>query len=151
MDNFKKCHKFGVNLHEKVLKNILWHKFISVNQAKLMKMMRTTKFVTSSYMRKWHIQILSPSMIFFKSVSFDCMVNRCLTPNFWSILAKSWFVASFDIQLKGEFAVVPTAKICGRSLSAKIPLIWILMKLYVTWPTWPKSHTSEIWSDVCML
>jgi len=52
---------------------------------------------------------------------------------------------------KGEFAVVPTAKICGRSLSVKIPVDMnsIFMKLYVTWPTWPRSHTSEIWSDFC--
>ncbi len=37
-------------------------------------------------------------------------------------------------QLKGEYAVVPTAKICGRSLSAKIPVDMnsIFMKLYVT-------------------
>ena len=44
--------------------------------------------------------------------------------------------------LKGEFSVVPTAKICGQSLSSKISIDMnsIFMKLYVTWP-----HTSEIW------
>ena len=53
--------------------------------------------------------------------------------------------------LKGEFAVVLTDKICERSLSSKIPVDMnsIFMKLYVTWPTWPRSHTSEIWSDFC--
>ena len=37
---------------------------------------------------------------------------------------------------------MPTEKICGRSLSSKIPVDMnsIFMKLYVTW-----SHTSEIW------
>ena len=41
-----------------------------------------------------------------------------------------------NIWLKGEFAVVPTAKICGRSLSSKIPIDMnsIFMKLYITWP-----------------
>ena len=36
--------------------------------------------------------------------------------------------------LKGEFAVAPATKICGRSLSAKIPVDMnsIFMKLYVT-------------------
>ena len=36
--------------------------------------------------------------------------------------------------IKGEFAVVATAKICGRSLSVKIPVDMnsIFMKLYVT-------------------
>ena len=39
-----------------------------------------------------------------------------------------------NIWLKGEFAVVPTAKICGRSLSSKIPIDMnsIFMKLYIT-------------------
>ena len=38
------------------------------------------------------------------------------------------------ICLKGEFAVVPIAKICGRSLSSKFPVDMnsIFMKLYVT-------------------
>ena len=47
--------------------------------------------------------------------------------------------------LKGEFAVVPTNKICGRSLSSKIPIDMnsIFIKLYVTWPTWPKSHIPQ--------
>ena len=37
-------------------------------------------------------------------------------------------------QFKGEFAVVATAKICGRSLSAKITVDMnsIFMKRYVT-------------------
>jgi hypothetical protein len=36
--------------------------------------------------------------------------------------------------LTGEFAVVPTDKMCGRSLSSKIPVDMnsIFMKLYVT-------------------
>jgi hypothetical protein len=36
--------------------------------------------------------------------------------------------------VKGEFAVVPTDTICGRSLSSKIPVDMnsIFMKLYVT-------------------
>jgi len=39
-----------------------------------------------------------------------------------------------DFPFKGEFAVVPTDKICGRSLSSKIPVDMniIFMKLYVT-------------------
>jgi len=47
--------------------------------------------------------------------------------------------------LKGEFAVVPTDKICGRSLSSKIPVDMksIFMKLYVIWPTWPKGHIPQ--------
>jgi hypothetical protein len=43
---------------------------------------------------------------------------------------------SYKLQflLKGEFAVVPTVKICGRNLSSKIPvdINSIFMKLYVT-------------------
>ena len=36
-------------------------------------------------------------------------------------------------------------KICGRSLSSKIPVDMnsIFMKLYVTWPTWPKGHIPQ--------
>ena len=46
---------------------------------------------------------------------------------------------------KGAFAVVSTDKICGRSLSSKIPVDMniIFMKLYVTWPTWPKGHIPQ--------
>jgi hypothetical protein len=42
-------------------------------------------------------------------------------------------VTSVLIRLQGEFAVVPTNKICGRSLSSKIPVEMnsIFMKLYV--------------------
>ena len=49
------------------------------------------------------------------------------------------------LRLKGEFAVVSTAKICGRSLSSKIPVEMnsIFMKLYVRWPTWPKGHLPQ--------
>ena len=45
---------------------------------------------------------------------------------------------------KPAFAVVPTDNICGQS-SSKIPVDMnsIFMKLYVTWPMWPK--TSENW------
>jgi hypothetical protein len=54
---------------------------------------------------------------------------------------------SYKLQflLKGEFAVVPTVKICGRNLSSKIPvdINSIFMKLYVTWPTWPKGHIPQ--------
>jgi hypothetical protein len=40
---------------------------------------------------------------------------------------------------------VPTDKICGWSLSSKIPVDMnsIFMKLYVTWPTWLKGHISQ--------
>ena len=43
-------------------------------------------------------------------------------------------VFSKDFSFKGEFVVVPTAKICGQSLSVKIPVDMnsIFMKLYVT-------------------
>ena len=46
------------------------------------------------------------------------------------------------MSIKPAFAVVPTDKIWGRSLSSKIPddMNSIFMKLYVTWPTWPKGH-----------
>ena len=46
--------------------------------------------------------------------------------------------------IKVEFAVVPTDTICGRNLS-KIPVDMnsIFMKLYVTWPMWPKHHIPQ--------
>jgi hypothetical protein len=49
------------------------------------------------------------------------------------------------ICLKGEFVVLSTAKICGWSLSSKISVDMnsIFMKLYVTWPTWPKGHIPQ--------
>ena len=50
--------------------------------------------------------------------------------------------SSYSYNVKGEITVVPTDKICGQSLSSKIPVDMnsIFMKLYVTWPTWPKGH-----------
>jgi hypothetical protein len=49
------------------------------------------------------------------------------------------------IRFKGEFAVVPTEQNCGRSLSSKISVDMniIFMKLYVTWPMWPKGHIPQ--------
>ena len=51
------------------------------------------------------------------------------------------FVFQLDFQLKAAFAVVPTDNICGRSLSLKIPFDMnsIILKLYVTWLTWPRN------------
>ena len=47
--------------------------------------------------------------------------------------------------VKGAFAIVPTDKICGRSLSSKFPVDMnsMFMKLYVTCPTWPKCHIPQ--------
>jgi hypothetical protein len=48
------------------------------------------------------------------------------------------FTVTFGAKyLTAAFVVVPTDKICGRSLSSKIPvdINSIFMKLYVTWPT----------------
>jgi hypothetical protein len=72
----------------------------------------------------------------------------------WILLLSIWSIVNFCVgmymllQLKGEFGVVPTDKISGQSLSSKIPvdINSIFMKLYVTWPMWPKgSHISGIW------
>ena len=50
-------------------------------------------------------------------------------------------VFQLDVQLKAAFAVVPTNNICGRSLSLKIlfDMNSIILKLYVTWLTWPRN------------
>jgi hypothetical protein len=47
--------------------------------------------------------------------------------------------------LPAAFAVVPTDTICGWSLSYKITVDMnnIFMKMYITWPTWPKSHMPQ--------
>ena len=49
-----------------------------------------------------------------------------------------------NLLLKGEFAVVPTGKICGRSLSVKIPVDMhsIFIKLYGTCPR-DQGHTPQ--------
>jgi hypothetical protein len=48
----------------------------------------------------------------------------------------------FEVLLKAAFAVVPTNKICGGSLSWKISVDMksIFMK---TWPTWPEGHIPQ--------
>ena len=48
--------------------------------------------------------------------------------------------------VKEAVAVGTKDKICGRSLSSKIPFDMnsIILKLYVTWPTWPKYHIPQI-------
>jgi hypothetical protein len=51
------------------------------------------------------------------------------------------FVFQLDFQFKAAFAIVPTDNICGRSLPLKIPVDMnsIILKLYVTWLTWPRN------------
>ena len=73
---------------------------------------------------------------FFHSGVMPCELSKTSNFGFCSITKKS---------LKGEFAVVPTDKICGRTLSSKIPVDInnIFMKLYITWPTWPKGHIPQ--------
>jgi hypothetical protein len=49
------------------------------------------------------------------------------------------------MRLTGEFAVVATDKIEGKAYHKKFPVDVnsIFMKLYVTWPTWPKGHIPQ--------
>ena len=74
-----------------------------------------------------------------RGLSYICIRPLFLCPN-GDLLIQVWL--SFIV----AFAIVPTDKICERSLSSKIPVGMnsIFMKLCdnVTWPMW---HISEIW------
>jgi hypothetical protein len=76
------------------------------------------------------------------------------------------FTVTFGAKYLTGMAVVPTDKICGRSLSSdhsrycvinrminKIPVDMnsIYMKLYVTWPTWPLGHIPQKFEPPCHL
>jgi hypothetical protein len=83
-----------------------------------------------------HYQILCGMELFVEDIfQYD---NACK----WLGLIKYRHTRDIRDGLKGEFAVVPTDKICGRSLSIiPVDMNSIFMKLSHDF----RSHTSEIW------
>ena len=80
--------------------------------------------------------------VFFCFIKIGLQNVICLLIYIWR---KNKFAQKPRRYVKGEFAVVPTDKISGQSLSLKIPVDMnsIFMKLYVTCSMWPKGHISQ--------